>query len=160
SATSLYLGPERYAMGLSTNDGIRFQGFHGNVLVILDEAPGVLPGIYEAIEGIRAGGNVHVLALGNPTISSGPFYDAFTTNLEGWEQTTISALEAPNLGGLSMEDLLALPESELYHNPWRQLTTRRWVREKYHEWGPGHPLWDARVLGNFPAQSEDALVSL
>src|SRR5206468_6388066 len=38
--------------------------------------------------------------------------------------------------------------------------TRRWVREKYREWGPGHPLWEARVLGNFPSQSEDALLSL
>jgi phage terminase large subunit len=40
------------------------------------------------------------------------------------------------------------------------LTTRRWVKEKYFEWGPGHPLWEARVLGNFPMQSEDALLSL
>src|SRR5262249_45999102 len=40
------------------------------------------------------------------------------------------------------------------------LTTRRWVKEKYYEWGPGHPLWESRVLGNFPSQSEDALLSL
>jgi hypothetical protein len=29
---------------------VRFQGFHGNVLIVLDEAPGVLPEFYEAIE--------------------------------------------------------------------------------------------------------------
>ena len=40
------------------------------------------------------------------------------------------------------------------------LVTRRWVREKYAEWGPGHPLWEARVLGQFPTQAEDALISL
>lgn len=74
AATSLQLGPGRYAIGLSTNEGVRFQGFHGNVLIVLDEAPGVLPEIYEAIEGIRAGGNVRVLALGNPIIASGPFF--------------------------------------------------------------------------------------
>jgi phage terminase large subunit len=34
------------------------------------------------------------------------------------------------------------------------------VKEKYSEWGPGHPLWESRVLGNFPQQSEDALLSL
>jgi len=34
------------------------------------------------------------------------------------------------------------------------------VREKYAEWGPGHPLWEARVLGQFPRQAEDALISL
>jgi len=26
--------------------------------------------------------------------------------------------------------------------------------------GPGHPLWEARVLGQFPTQAEDALISL
>jgi hypothetical protein len=64
TTSSLQLGPGRYALGLSTNEGVRFQGFHGNVLVVLDEAPGIMPEIYEAIEGIRAGGDVRVLALG------------------------------------------------------------------------------------------------
>jgi hypothetical protein len=27
------------------------------------------------------------------------------------------------------------------------------------EWGPGHPLWEARVLGKFPTQAEDALIA-
>jgi hypothetical protein len=63
TATSLVLGPGRYAIGLSTNEGVRFQGFHGNVLVVLDEAPGILPQIWEAIEGIRAGGDVQIPAI-------------------------------------------------------------------------------------------------
>src|SRR5882672_6944657 len=53
-----------------------------------------------------------------------------------------------------------MPESELDDNPLPYLTTRRWVKEKHQEWGPGHPLWESRVLGNFPQQSEDALLSL
>ena len=160
SATSLQLSPGRYAMGLSTNEGVRFQGFHGNVLIVLDEAPGVMPEIYEAIEGIRAGGNVRVLALGNPVIASGPFYDAFSASREGWNLITISAFDTPNLQGLSLENLLAMSEKELDENPLPYLTTRRWVREKYAEWGPGHPLWESRVLGNFPLESDDALLSL
>jgi phage terminase large subunit len=160
TTSSLQLGPGRYAIGLSTNEGVRFQGFHGNVLVVLDEAPGILPEIYEAIEGIRAGGDVRVLALGNPTIASGPFYDAFATNRENWNLITISAFDTPNLEGLTLERLLELPENELNQNPCPYLTTRGWVKEKYYEWGPGHPLWEARVLGNFPLQSEDALLSL
>src|SRR5438477_536591 len=62
TATSLQIAPDRYAIGLSTNEGVRFQGFHGAVLIVLDEAPGILPKIWEAIEGIRAGGDVRVLA--------------------------------------------------------------------------------------------------
>jgi phage terminase large subunit len=160
ASTSLHLGPGRYAIGLSTNEGVRFQGFHGSVLVVLDEAPGILPEIWEAIEGIRAGGDARVLALGNPTISSGPFYDAFTANREGWNLITISAFDTPNLEGLTLKALLELPEKELDNNPCPYLTTRRWVKEKYFEWGPGHPLYEARVLGNFPTQSEDSLLSL
>lgn len=38
--------------------------------------------------------------------------------------------------------------------------TRRWVREKWSEWGAEHPLWQARVLGEFPTQGDNALISL
>ena len=130
------------------------------MLIILDEAPGILPQIYEAIEGIRAGGDVRVLALGNPIISSGPFYDAFSGNREGWNQITISAFDTPNLEGVTLDQLLKMSEEELDANPRPYLTTRRWVKEKFSEWGPFHPLWESRVLGNFPLQSEDSLLSL
>jgi len=156
----LELGPNRYAIGLSTNEGVRFQGWHGKILIVIDEAPGIRPDIYEAIEGIRAGGDVRILALGNPTIASGPFYDAFTVNRDGWSLLTIGAFDTPNLQGLDIDSLLALSEDELDRNVLPYLTTRRWVKEKFHEWGPGHPLWDSRVMGNFPKQSQDALFSL
>ena len=53
-----------------------------------------------------------------------------------------------------------MKEEELDDNARPYLTTRRWVREKFLEWGAGHPLWESRVLGRFPTQSEDALISL
>jgi len=160
SKTELRIGPGNYALGLSTNEGVRFQGFHGRVLIVVDEAPGVKAEIWEAIEGIRAGGDVRVLALGNPTIASGPFYDAFTANRDGWCAFTISAFDSPNLAGVSLDELLTLADPELEQCVRPYLVTRRWVREKYAEWGPGHPLWEARVLGQFPTQAEDALISL
>jgi phage terminase large subunit len=158
--TELRIGPGNYAIGLSTDEGVRFQGFHGRVLLVVDEAPGVKADIWEAIEGIRAGGDVRVLALGNPTVSSGPFYDAFTTNRAGWSTFTISAFDSPNLAGLSLDAMLALPDDERDRNVRPYLVTRRWVKEKFHEWGVGHPLWEGRVCGQFPAQSDDALISL
>ena len=158
--TKLELGPNRYALGLSTNEGVRFQGWHGKILIVIDEAPGVLPEIYDAIEGIRAGGDVHVLALGNPLIASGPFYDAFTTNRAGWSLFTIGAFHTPNLAGLDLDALLALDEDELDRNVRPYLISRRWVKEKYQEWGPGNPLWESRVMGQFPKQAKDSLLSL
>lgn len=158
--TRLQLGPDRYAIGFSTNEGLRFQGFHGNVLVVIDEAPGVLAEIFEAIEGIRAGGDVRVLTLGNPVIASGPFHDAFTSARGSWNTITISAFDTPNLQGITLEQLLEMPEEELDQNPVPYLISRRWVKEKYYELGSNHPVWQARVMGDFPRQSEDALLSL
>lgn len=165
--TGLKMGPKRYAYGLSTSvtksdEGVKFQGIHAeNVLIILDEAPGVDPKIWTAIEGARAGGNVRILAIGNPTISSGPFHDAFTLGRDGWKTFTISAFNTPNLRGIDLTELISPQfEKELDNDACPYLTKRRWVKEKYFEWGPGHPLWESRVLGDFPKQSEDALLSL
>lgn len=156
----LKVSPQCYAMGLATNEGVRFQGFHGRVLIVLDEAPGVRPDIWAAIEGIRAGGDVRILALGNPTMASGPFYDAFGRDRAGWQTFTIDAFDTPNLAGLTPETLRTLSEEELDVTVRPYLTTRRWVREKLDEWGETSPLWLARVRGRFPTQSEDSLLSL
>jgi hypothetical protein len=160
--TDWKIGPQQYARGLSTDRGVRFQGFHGRVLIIVDEAPGVRPDIFEAIAGIAAGGDVRVLMLGNPTIASGPFYDAFTAQRSGWRTFTIDAFDTPNLTGLTVADLAAMDEDDpaLDYAPRPYLVTRRWVRARLHEWGEDHPLWQSRVRGRFPDQSEDSLISL
>lgn len=190
--TELKMGPKRYAYGLSTvvtkqDEGVKFQGFHAkNVLVIIDEAPGVNAKIWEAIEGARAGGNVHILAIGNPTIPSGPFHSAFTNDRSGWTCFTIDAFDNPNLRGIAetfdkrLEQLVKWGEESLvgeasfkpthgypvYKHPQLDfnlipyLANRRWVLEQYHEWGVDHPFWESRVRGRFPKQSEYSLISL
>lgn len=172
--TELEISEGNYAIGLSTNEAERFSGFHApHILVIVDEAPGVRPVIYEGIEGIRAGGDVRVCCLGNPVIASGPFYEAFTTQRNSWATKTISAFDTPNLrslipgevSGYTDEQLVsylaALSEDELDTNERMYLTTRRWTLEKWDEWGQhGHPLWDARVMGRFPKQDTHSLYPL
>lgn len=161
-STKLHGGaPDNFAIGISTNQAVRFQGFHADeMLVVIDEAPGVKPDIWEAIEGVRSGGNVRMLCLGNPTTVGGPFYDAFTKHRDIWKLHTISAFDTPNLEGLTIEDLEVMTEEELDHAERLYLCRRRWVLEKYREWGEGHGLWYGRVLGQFPPQSEQALISL
>jgi phage terminase large subunit len=165
--TELKLDAHNYAVGLSTNIGVRFQGFHGNhILIVLDEAPGIEADIWEAIEGARAGGDVHVLALGNPTVVGGPFYDAFAGQRAQWKTITIDAFDTPNLQGFTPELLKSLPpdlpeDDPIFHyRPRPYLVTRRWVYEKFHEWGEQSALWQSRVRGQFPEQSDDALISL
>ncbi|MBY0274725.1 hypothetical protein K2Z84_05255 [Candidatus Binatia bacterium] len=157
--TEICLGPSNYLAGLSTSEGVNFQGFHGKILIILDEAPGINPDIWEAIEGIRAGGDVRLLALGNPTVASGPFFECFKPD-SLWNRITISAFDTPNFRGIDMERLLEMSEEEIAASPREYLTTRRWVRERWHQWGPDHRLWVSRVLGEFAEQDADSLYSL
>jgi hypothetical protein len=159
--TELRFAPNNYALGLSTNQGVRFQGFHsGHLLVVIDEAVGVDGEIWEAIEGARAGGDVRVLALANPTVPTGAFHAAFTRERAGWVTFTIDAFDTPNLAGISLERLLAMDEDELAQAPRPYLVTRRWVREKYYEWGEQSPMWQARVRARFPHQSQSSLIAL
>lgn len=160
--TELRAAQDWWAIGLSTDSAERFQGFHSDkpMLLVFDEAVGVRPEIWEAAEGIRAGGNVHMLAIANPTAVSGPFYDAFHSQRDTWELMQISAFMSPNLKGYTPENLMEASEQELDNNPFPYLTTRRWVAEKLREWGPGHPLWQSRVCGDFPTERDDSLIWL
>ena len=135
SATELKLGDKRYAVGLSTNDPNKFQSYHAaHVLIIADEAQGILSAIWEAVEGIRAGGDVRVLMQGNPTVTGGHYHDAFGRNRSIWKTFTISAFDTPNLLGVTIEQLLAMSDDELAISPAPYLVTRRWVKERYLRW--------------------------
>ncbi len=162
--TEIRLASGEFALGLSTDVAVRFQGYHAKpgrfLLIVFDEAPGVRTDIYEAVEGIRAGGDVRLLFIGNPVIASGPFFDIFYEESLGWYRETISAFDTPNFVGLTIDDILAMSDAELDDNVRPYLITRRFVYEKYHEWGPDHALYQSRVLGAFPLQADDALLSL
>lgn len=168
--TELKLGPKRYMYGLSTkvenegDEGVRFQGIHAeNVLIILDEAPGIDPKIHQAAEAALSSGNAHILEIGNPTVSSGPFLDIFAKDRGLWNTHTISAFDTPNLAGLTIEDLLRMDKQdpdELDRNQIPYLISRRWVLEQYKKWGPKHAFWIARVMGDFPDQDEHALFGI
>lgn len=154
-----------FALGFSTDQAENFQGFHGKqVLIIADEAPGIEPGIFDAIAGTMAGGRVHTVMAGNPTIPSGPFFDAFNRERGLWKCLSIDAFDSPNLKGLDLEQLLAMDRADggpLDNNPFPQLVTRRWVFEQYLAWWHGNegssPNWLSRVLARFPDQAQNAL---
>jgi phage terminase large subunit len=104
--------------------------------------------------------------LGNPTIAGGPFYDAFVADRAQWKRFTIDAFETPNLKGFTLEMLRSLPrdlpedDPIFQYQPRPYLISRRWVYEKFWEWGEKSGLWQSRVRGQFPEQSEDTLFSL
>jgi phage terminase large subunit len=163
TTTRWQLGEKCYAQGFSSSKGVNAQGFHGKrVTIYADEAIGIGADVWDAIEGIRAAGDVRIVKLCNPTVPSGPVYDDFAKlrATPGHTCITISAFDTPNLAGLTLETLLQLPESELDYAPFPWLTRRRWVREMYYKWGPNNPRFQARVMGEFPTQGQWAVFSL
>lgn len=165
--TRLEVSPERYAQGASSSRGVNVQGIHGeNVLLIGDEAPGIESDIWDAAEGMRAGGNVRMLIQGNPVVPSGYFYDAFGRGRGIWNCISISAFDTPNLQHetegrpLREDELLEMSPERLAWCPFPSLITRSWVRERLIVWGPKHPKYLARVLGEFPEDDPGSVFPL
>ncbi len=145
--TSLELGDKHFAQGLSTDTPERFQGFHeGHILFVVDEASGVREGIFEAIEGSMTSAGAKVLLLGNPTSLKGTFYDAFHKRRGLWKTIHISAFDTPNL--VNNEVVLPSP------------VTPKWVADAEKNWGKESYLYQVRVMGEFPSESEDTLIPL
>jgi len=143
--TQIRIADDWFAMGLSTDEPTRFQGFHSaHMLVIFDEAAGVDRRVWDAAEGQMAGEHSRWLAIGNPVKPSGPFYEACKSGL--WKTLRTSCLDTPNVKAGKI----------LYP----KLVSPRWVEERRSEWGEGSPLYQTKVLGQFPLESEHGLIAL
>lgn len=165
--TSLTISDDRQAIGASSSRGVNLQGRHSdNVLIVVDEAPGVPADIFDALHGIRAGGNVHALLLGNPVVPAGEFFDAFHRARNSYNCISIGAFDTPNLQNeltgepLTIEELLVLDDERLAYCPFPALISRAWVKERYAAWGPNHPKYLSRVLAQFPTQADNAVFAL
>ncbi|MCH8222973.1 MAG: hypothetical protein IH868_06130 [Chloroflexi bacterium] len=157
--TSLELGDKHYANGLSTNAPDRFQGFHqDNILFVVDEAPGVAEEIFEAIEGSMTSARARLLLLGNPTARSGTFYEAFHGRRELWETIHISAFDTPNFQ-TEGADFQAI-DREAGELAVPGLVTPKWAADALVNWGETSPMYQVRVLGEFPSEGEDTLIPL
>lgn len=157
----IHLSPEkglqsedgREIVGFTASDPKKVDGFSGeNIFVIVDEACGVKEEIFEALEGVRAGG-ASMLLISNPTTTSGTFYKSQTPkerkntdNPFGWCQLKISSIESPNV----RQRRVVIPG----------LATWEYVEEKRLTWGETSPLFQIRIKGEFAAQNEMSVVGL
>lgn len=149
-ATRLTISRSWFAVGLSTDRPERFQGHHAeNLLLVVDEASGVHEDIYEAAEGFLTSPGARVLLIGNPTQTSGTFYRAFHSDRNLYHTIHISAFDTPNLTGEEV------PEAAR-----KSLVSPEWVEQRKMQWGDDSPLYDVRVLGNFPREAEDQVIGL
>lgn len=151
-STSVELGDQWHAFGMSTNEPEAFAGIHARrVLLIVDEASGVEEKIYEAGEGFLTGTGARVLLIGNPTKPSGQFYRAFTSERGDWNTLHMSAPLSPNFTGEA---------AKMDPDVAGRIVGQAWVDDKKRRWGETSTLYQVRVMGNFPDQSDDTIISL
>ena len=156
------MGAKWFAVGLSTDDPNRFQGFHAeHILGVIDEAAGVEAPIWEAMDAILTSGGARLLAIGNPTEPSGRFYDAFSSPL--YNKIHISAFDTPNFteNGITYEDIKSGDWEKKFENMiFPALITPQWAAERLMEWGDDSPAFQSRILGNFPTVGADTMIPL
>lgn len=140
----LQLGPKWYALGIPSSEEVRFQGYHAeDILIVFDEAAGIDPPIYTAAQGNLTSKNSRMLLIGNPTSPTGMFYE-YSKN-PNWHKIHISAFDSP-----------AINEPDRF--PF--LVNMKWILEREAEWGTSSPMYIARVLGEFPTESDETLIPL
>ena len=93
------MGPHWYAKGIATKDPDSFQGKHseqGIVVVVLDECQAIDRKIVTAAKSMTSDLNGYLMAIANPTIPSGWFYDACTSD-PTWHVEKLSCYDHPNI---------------------------------------------------------------
>lgn len=113
------------------------QGVHADhVLLIGDEASGIPEAVFEAAVGSMSGHNAVTLLLGNPTQSSGMFYDTHHRLKDEWWTKQVSAQDVPNRVSASF------------------------IKEVASTYGENSNAYRVRVLGEFPLADDDAVIPI
>jgi len=112
------------------------QGVHAdNVLLIADEASGVPEAVFEAAVGSMSGQNACTLLLGNPTQSTGMFYDTHHRLKGEWWTKRVSCEDSKRVSKDFIDE----------------------VRSTY---GENSNAFRVRVLGEFPLADDDTVIPI
>ena len=112
------------------------QGVHSdNVMLVCDEASGIPEAVFEAAAGSMSGEHATTVLLGNPTRSSGFFFDTHHRMAGDWWTRKVSCIDSPRV-------------SEDY------------VSEMAARFGEESNAFRVRVLGEFPQRDDDTAIPL
>lgn len=159
----------------SDGHGSGFQGVHAPyVFLVFDEAQGISPDIWKQAEGMMTSANVKMLAIGNPLQRNTPFHQA--TQDPFWKHVKLTCFDSPNLRENGFKDkftfidflneLDEMSSDERLHKIENlkivkpHLLTAQWCIQMCFKHGLDHPLVKGKVLGEFPDDSENALIPL
>jgi hypothetical protein len=132
-----------YSMKTLTTE--KLQGKHNpnGLLIAIDEASGLNHAFFEPLLSYSGPPDKFVLLLaGNPLWRSGPFYDAFQSDL--WHTMHISSLKSPNITKTE-RPIPGLADAGL---------VRLWMERE----GEDSTAYKVRILGEFPDVGEDELI--
>ncbi len=178
--TEINLGDKWQLIGFSPRkvkegDIANFQGFHAPLLIIVfEEATGIPKSIYNMAEGMMTSANVHWWCIGNPTDPSAEFARLFT-KFE-WVKISWPCYLSPNLIANNIRNIDDIKKEsakvramsdenkreyiskyKIVHN---ELLTTNWVIEKSLDWGIESPLFQSKILAEFPDITDDTLMSI
>ncbi len=179
----LEIGQKHFGLGFATSDydPTRFQGLHADyILLLMDEACGISLEVYEGAAGILGGGHARFLQLGNPTDPLTQFkrdcddprntviqissYDTPNFNVPGYElreKNFTASPSSPDHWTKIFERFRIGPEgSPDYDLPNKHLCTPNFVDDIVRRYGVTSPQYVSRVLGQFPEQAENSLLSI
>mgnify|MGYP006427252333 CR=1 FL=1 len=112
------------------------QGIHSrSVMLVADEASGVPEAVFEAASGSMSGHNAVTILLGNPTKSSGLFYETHHRLKGVWKTMEVSCFDSP-------------------------LVSEEYIQEQKERYGEDSNAYRVRVLGKFPLADVDAVIAV
>lgn len=135
------------ATAVASNQPERIEGAHARqLLYLLDEAKIVPPATWDSIEGAfsnagpETADDAYAFAMSTPGPPSGRFYDIHrrAPGYEDWWTRSVTLEEAITAGRIS----------------------RSWAEQRRLQWGEDSAVYHNRVLGNFHAGDEDAVIPL
>ncbi len=112
------------------------QGFHAtDLLFVLDEASGIDDVIFEVAGGALSTANAMVIMTGNPTRTSGYFYNAFHGQRQHWHCQRVACTDSSQV-------------------------SQAYVAQMADQYGEDSNVYRVRVLGEFPLEEDSVLVPL
>ena len=112
------------------------QGVHSeHVMLIADEASGVPEAVFEAASGSMSGYSATTVLLGNPTKTSGLFFETHHRLASSWKTMRVSAFDSPRV-------------------------SEEFIEEMKLKYGEESNAYRVRVLGEFPKRDDDTIIPL
>lgn len=154
---------DRRGLGFSGDKPNSVAGYHEreNILFIEDESAGMKREVVQGYDGLTATSGSKWVKIGNPIAEDGPFWDCFNDDKERliWQTYEISAYCTPNVRGKTALQIGFAPAGGLSaYVAWDViaesiacpgLVSYPWVKERERKWGPEHPLFITKVLGQW-----------